>query len=328
MVNRIATFAFTNNLIADNLRLQVKYGDVNTQISSGLKTTNYKGIARDSQRLLNVETSQSRLQAYSNNGVTVKAVVDTMYESLGRMDALLNTMIAGATTALGGDILSPTVTQAQAQVGMSEMAALLNLKMAGRYVYAGSDIDTQPVDLADPLWTPQVPPSVVNSSYYQGNTTINSVQMSETLTVNYGILASNPAFERGLRAYNLIVNNSANKVAIAEALGLLQQSVRGIADIRGALSANSKTIEDQTQQNDEDIVSLKTLITNIKHTDIASASVELQEVQLSWKRLIPPRFVSFGCLCTITCRDVGNTLSLAFQVKHRVFWYDGYPSQE
>ena len=279
MVNRIATFAFTNNLIADNLRLQVKYGEVNTQISSGLKTTNYKGIARDSQRLLNVETSQSRLQAYSNNGVTVKAVVDTMYESLGRMDALLNTMISGATSALGGDILSPTVTQAQAQVGMSEMAALLNLKMAGRYVYAGSDIDTQPVDLTDPLWTPQVPPSVVNSSYYQGNTTINSVQMSETLTVNYGILASNPAFERGLRAYNLIVNNSANKVAIAEALGLLQQSVRGIADIRGALSANSKTIEDQTQQNDEDIVSLKTLITNIKHTDIASASVELQEVQ-------------------------------------------------
>jgi flagellar hook-associated protein 3 FlgL len=279
MVNRIATFAFTNNLIADNLRLQVKYGDVNTQISSGLKTTNYKGISRDAQRLLNVETSQSRLQAYSNNGVTVKAIVDTMYESLGRMDALLNTMISGATSALGGNILSPTVTQAQAQVGMSEMAALLNLRMAGRYVYAGSDIDTQPVDLADPLWTPQVPPSVANSTYYQGNTTINAVQMSETLTVNYGVLASNAAFEKGLRAYNLIVNNSANKVAIAEALDLLQQSVRGIADIRGALSANSKTIEDQTQQNDEDIVSLKTLITNIKHTDIASASVELQEVQ-------------------------------------------------
>lgn len=279
MVNRIATFAFTNNLIADNLRLQVKYGDVNTQISSGLKTTNYKGIARDSQRLLNVETSQSRLQAYSNNGVTVKAIVDTMYESLGRMDALLNTMISGAVSALGGNILSPTVTQSQAQVGMNEMAALLNLRMAGRYVYAGSDIDTQPVDLTDPLWTPQVPPSVANNTYYQGNSTINSVQMSETLTVNYGVLASNPAFEKGLRAYNLITNNPANKTAISEALDLLQQSVRGIADIRGALSANSKTIEDQTQQNDEDIVNLKTLISNIKHTDIASASVELQEVQ-------------------------------------------------
>lgn len=279
MVNRLATFSFTTNLIADNLRLQVKYGDVNTQISSGLKSSNYKGIARDSQRLLNIESSQSRLQAYSNNGVTVKAIVDTMYESLGRMDSLLNSMISGATAALGGNIVSPTVTQSQANLGLNEMAALLNLRMAGRYVYSGSDIDTKPVDLTDPLWTPQVPPSVANSSYYQGNSTINSVQMSETLTVNYGILASNPAFEKGLRAYNLIVNNPADKTAISEALDLLQQSVKGIADIRGALSSNSKTIEGQTQQNDEDIVNLKTLITNIKHTDIASASVELQAVQ-------------------------------------------------
>ena len=47
MVNRVATFAFTNQMISENMRLQTKYADINTQISSGLKIS---GLQRDCER--------------------------------------------------------------------------------------------------------------------------------------------------------------------------------------------------------------------------------------------------------------------------------------
>ena len=79
MVNRVATFPFTNKMITDNMRLQLKYSDINTQISTGLKSTSYKGVAGDTQYLLSVESAADRLEAYNTNSNIVLANVNTMY---------------------------------------------------------------------------------------------------------------------------------------------------------------------------------------------------------------------------------------------------------
>lgn len=279
MVNRVATYPFTNQMIADNMRLQSKYGDVNTQISSGLKSPDYKGIATDSQNLLSLESVSRRLTTYTGNSNTVLAHVNTMYDSVGQMIDLANSMLTALTAALGGDIVDPTVTKAQADNALQETQALLNLKIGNRYLFSGSDIETAPVDLTDPAWTAQTTPSTANSSYYQGNSTINSVQSSESMTVTYGVLAGNPAFEQLLRAYNLASNNSTNKTALQEASGLVKQAIDDMATIQGSLSLNANTLQNQIDQNDKDKVNLSELVSSIKEADIPSASVLLTEVQ-------------------------------------------------
>ncbi len=279
MVNRVATYPFTNQMIADNMRLQTKYADVNTQISSGLKSQDYKGIATDSQNLLSLESVARRLTTYTGNSNTVLAHVNTMFDSVGQMIDLANSMITALTAALGGDIVDPTVTQAQADNALQETQSLLNLKIGNRYLFSGSDIETAPVDLTDPAWVPQTTPSTANSSYYQGNSTINSVQSSESMTVTYGVLASNPAFEQLLRSYNLAYNNPSNKTALQEASALIRQAIDGMATIQGTLSLDANTLQNQVDQNDKDKVNLSELVSSIKEADIPSASVLLTEVQ-------------------------------------------------
>lgn len=279
MVNRVATFAYTNTMISENMRLQTKYSDINTQISSGLKSQSYKGIARDSQYLMAVESSIDKLEAYNANGNTTLATVNTMYSTMGLIDELANSMLGNITAALGGNQVSASVLTSQAQSGLDEVSSLLNMKIAGRYMFSGSDIDTEPVDLTDPLWIAQTPPSVANSSYYQGNSTINNVQISETLTVNYGITADNAAFEELFRAYNLVFNNPTNRTALEEASGLVQSAIDDIANLRGVLSTQAKSIEDQIDKNLEDMTYLKELSSSIKEVDLPSASVSLTEVQ-------------------------------------------------
>ncbi len=279
MVNRVATYPFTNSLISENMRLQTKYADINTQISSGLKSQDYKGISADSQYLLAVESAMSKLTAYNANANTTLGTVNTMYTTLSNIQDLANKILSDVTAALGGGLVPTNVLTNQASNGMNEMAGLLNLRIAGRYAFSGSDIDTKPVDLSDPAWVAQVPPSVANTSYYQGNGTINAVQVSETFTVNYGITADNPAFEQLFRAYNLVFNNPSNTTALTEASGLIQSAIHDMANIQGVLSNHAASINSQVDKNSQDKTYLEELSSNIKETDIPSASVMLAEVQ-------------------------------------------------
>ncbi len=278
-LNRVATMTLTSLLQADNMRLQARLGDVQTQLATGLKTLDYKDISRDTQRLLSLEATREKLKSYSDNGNLILNQVNIAYETFGSMDQLGNTVLGGLTAALGGETVDPAVTTSQAQIAMNEFASLLNLKVANRYLFAGTNIDTQPVNLADPGWIAQTPPSVVNDTYYQGNDTRLSVQLSETLTVQFGILASDGPFEQALRAFNLVANNPGNNAAYAEALDLLKNALSGIADIRGQLSTNAKTIEDQNIRNEEDIANLDEVIASIKQTDIPAATVQLKTLE-------------------------------------------------
>lgn len=279
MVNRVSTYAYTNTVVSENMRLQTKYADLNTQISSGLISQDYKGIAKDSQYLLAVESSQDKLTAYNANGNSTLALVNIMYSTLGQLENMANSMLSSITSALGGDLVPGTIVATQADNAMRETAGLLNLRVGGRYIFSGSDIDTVPVDLTDPAWIPQAAPSVVNSTYYQGNSTVNSSQISETFTVNYGVKADNTAFEKIFRAYNILFNNPTSGADKTEASDLIQQAITDIANIRGLLSTQARAIEEQTDKNEQDRIYLKELSSTIKEVDIPSASVRLTEVQ-------------------------------------------------
>ncbi|HOO50700.1 MAG TPA: flagellin [Alphaproteobacteria bacterium] len=279
MVNRVATFPFTNKMITDNMRLQLKYSDINTQISTGLKSTSYKGVAGDTQYLLSVESAADRLEAYNTNSNIVLANVNTMYEALRQVEDMANSMLSAVTAALGGPLVPTAVTTDQADNAMREVASILNLKIANRYVFSGTYIDIPPVDLSDPTWVPQTSPSVANTGYYQGNAVINSVQTSESNSVNYGVLASDPAFEQLFRAFNLVFNNPGSNTEYAEASALIQSSIDGIANIRSGLSINSRSIEEHIYQNEQDVVYLKELVGTLKEVDLPTASVQLTEIQ-------------------------------------------------
>lgn len=279
MVNRVATFAYTNTMITENMRLQTKYADINTQISSGLKSQSYKGIARDSQYLLAIESSSDKLNAYNADANTALATINTMYSTMGSIDDLANSILSDITAALGGNAVTPAVMQNQAQIGMNELESLLNLRIAGRYAFSGTDIDTAPVNLADPGWVAQSAPSVANTSYYQGNSSVMSVQVSETMTVDYGVTANNSGFEKLLRAYNLVYNNPGSSPDLQEASTLVKTAIDEIANTRSVLSTHANTVQTQIDKNEQDKSYLDSLMSTIKETDIPTASVQLTEIQ-------------------------------------------------
>lgn len=277
--NRIATFQATDRLIIDNMRLQSNLADTQIQLATGLKSLTYKGIATETQRLLNIERNYDALKSYNTNGVSVANNIDIGYNAVKSILDLSNSFFSTLTAAQSGNFLDPQVTQNQAEILIQEVVGLLNTQSAGRYLFAGSKIDVAPVDLTDPSWTAQTTPSTANTGYYQGDGYVQSVQMSESLTVNYGFTANDPAFESLLRCLNLAMNNSGNTAALAEASGLMQDAIDGMANIFSQMSTFARTVENQMTRNEEDMSVMDTVIGNIKGVDIAATTVKQKEIE-------------------------------------------------
>ena len=279
MVNRIATFPATDRLILDNMRLQSQLSETQIQMSTGLKSVNYTGIASDTQKLLNLERNYSALSQFNTNGVTIGANIDIAYNAVKSILDLSNSFLQTLTAAQGGNFLDPQVTKDQADVLINEVAGLLNTQSAGRYLFSGSAIDVQPVNLNDPSYTAQTSPSTANTGYYQGDSVVLSGQLSETLTVNYGFTANDPAFEKLLRCFNLASNNPSDTTALAESTELLRSAIDGMSNIFAQMSTFARTVENQTMRNEEDMSVMKNVIGNIKGADIAATTVKQKELE-------------------------------------------------
>lgn len=278
MVARIATYSHNQIVMNENMRLQSQYANLQFQVSSGLKSDNYKGIGSDTQSLLNIEGDLARLKAYTDDANSVKSRVDIMYNATQSMIDISQKMLASLTASLGGNFVTPAVVQSDAQNAMNETAALLNISSGGRHLFGGSAIDNPPVDLTDPLWVAQTPPSVANSTYYQGAPDTLSVQISDSLTIDYGIRADNPAFEQMLRAFNLTFNNPNNTTALSEAHTLLKAAIEGMATVQGMISADASTLEKQVVRNEQDLAVMKGIISNYKEVDVAQKSIEFNQI--------------------------------------------------
>jgi flagellar hook-associated protein 3 FlgL len=89
MVERISTFSSTNRLISENMRLQSNLARTQLQLSTGLKSVHYEGIARDTQRLLSLETSKEALNNYNVNNKLIKGNVDLQFKAIQEMINLM-----------------------------------------------------------------------------------------------------------------------------------------------------------------------------------------------------------------------------------------------
>jgi flagellar hook-associated protein 3 FlgL len=249
------------------------------QLASGLKSPTFKGIASETQRLLNVERNYTALKNYNMNSTIVGGNVDIAYNAVKSIIDLGNNFLQTLTSAMNGNLGDPQVTKNQADILIKEVAGLLNTSSGGRYLFAGSKIDTPPVDLSDPAFTPATVPSTPNTAYYQGDSTVLSTQVSETLTLNYGFKADDPAFEKLIRCLNIAYNNPSNQAAIVEAEGLLQDSIDGMANVFSQMSTYARTIENQSQRNEEDMSVMNNLVGSLKGIDIAAVTVRQKELE-------------------------------------------------
>ncbi len=278
---RISTYTATNNLFSTTQRLQVSYANASLQQASGLKSENFEGISADAQRLLTLYADQNNLTGQALAISSGKSRIGAMQNIMATMsDTLSKVMSLYVNVQNGVDLIggAPSNIQ-QATVLRDSIVSLLNSQIGDVYLFGGSVYDRPPVNLADPAWTPLPSPSGPDYDYYQGDSVIDSVRASDSQRIDYGVLASNPAFEKVLRSLTIFINNPTNPTIISEAFDLNRQAIDETAAINGVLLSRANILEDAGKLNSSIASYLDETISGLRDVDTAAAAVQLSQLE-------------------------------------------------
>src|SRR5262245_37581835 len=154
MVTRIATAANNDAVVTRMLLQQSRITKYQEQLSTGFKSQNYVGIARDTFRLLNIEGQRDRLQSYMKNNLSTLTTLKTQATSVEASTEQAIDIRSELVTLSGQDFSSQSPSnvltlediQRKAFAAMSQISYFLNQKVDGKFVFGGARNDTQPVD--------------------------------------------------------------------------------------------------------------------------------------------------------------------------------------
>ena len=280
MISRVATFALSEQMINSALRTQSTMANDQLQEASGQVSPEVGGLGSTSQQVIKLQISVTRSQSYIDAASATDSKVQVMDSAVTSVTNLLTQLRSLLTAASNSATTDPASVSRSAQQMMQEFSSLLNTQYAGQYVFGGSQTTEPPVDVSSAAYPAMTSPSTASTSYYKGDDQAASVRVSDTESVAYGVTADNPAFEQGLRALNLVMNNSPLSTAtLDEALNLATSAVSSAAVVQTQLGLASQSIQNASAEQTDYQNFAKTLGTNLTGVDVASVTAQLSTYQ-------------------------------------------------
>jgi flagellar hook-associated protein 3 FlgL len=298
MVTRIGTFTNQQMILSATLRNQARFADTQLQVATGKVSQTFSGISQDTSRLTNLKNELAKTEQYIENIDVVTKRLEFMEFGLEQIDDMARDMRSLIRSNLNGDAATTVNLQALAQQYLEQVTEIMNLRDDSRYLFAGGKTDTKPVDLANGVYTPPVPPpfdATADTGYYEGDASIAEVRIDDTVVVQYGVLASESAFEKIIRALDHVAQTTftspitaAEKQMLNDAITALTEAVedngtsKTIGELASDVVLDHRLLDSQREKHQQYANFASTSIGEIENVDTAEAITFLnfQQVQL------------------------------------------------
>ncbi len=278
-VSDIGTYGQT----LSNLRnTQNRIDTLTVQAGTGYVSTRYSGVAANSRQLISLESNLSRMSQYKTNNQSVQLRLQTMEQSTTKLVEVATNLKTFLTNALNNENASDMALTETTDNMLAEASRQLNAKIGDRYLFAGTRIDTAPVDLASYTTPPTTTPSTADTSYYTGDSTRLTTQAAENYDVSYGATADEPGFEKLMRALkltNTVTMDPLDRDRLNDALDLVNQAIQEIPDITSRIASAQTVLDKVTTDNDDLKVYLNQSVTDITGIDVTEVMTRLTQDQ-------------------------------------------------
>ncbi|MGT2435516.1 flagellin [Bradyrhizobium betae] len=272
---RVATFAQSNKMIADALRVQSVIAEKQTQESSGLISTDYGGYGSGAQHVVNLQVSVTRAQSYIDAATLADSKVQVMYSAVGSMTDILTQLRSQLSAASTGSSTETSSVISSAQQMLEQMGSLMNTQYDGQYVFGGGKTDTAPVDLSS-FSSGAGSLTTADTSYYGGDDEIASVRVAADQAVSYGVTADNSAFEEVMRVLKFVASStSLSSSDISSALDLAGTALDDTAAVQAKLSNAASSIETASARQTDYKSYAETLSSDLTSVDVAAITAQL-----------------------------------------------------
>lgn len=286
-MSRVGTLAENTQIIGYLQQSKATAEQLQQQITTGLKSTNFSGIAPQAAQLVDLADQQAKQQAYIDTINTVSTRLQVMGLSIGSVENLA-TQFVGNLPADAYNTQGETIQQQAKQV-LDQVAGYLNTQDGSNYVFSGNDTAIPPVNmggLPNPGSLTTNAASAPPNGYYQGDNGIAQATVDNNVTLSYGVTASNPAFEQFIRVLNFLANsppfNASSPTDVAnvnQASQMLNQVVGELQTLQGTNALQQGQLSNQLSNHKNALSLAQGNIADITKVDPASAITQLDTLQ-------------------------------------------------
>jgi flagellin-like hook-associated protein FlgL len=150
----ISSINYGSSLLGQSVRnINQQLTDLSTQLSTGLKSTNYAGMGVNEGFAIAARAQLSDISAFSTTITNVNTIISAANTALQSLSDTAKSVqsSAAATPQNVSSSTGQTIAQQNAASQLSSIVGILNTQVGDRYIFSGSAIDTPAVASADDI---------------------------------------------------------------------------------------------------------------------------------------------------------------------------------
>lgn len=276
MTTRIGDAAQTARISALLQDTQSRVRESQVAASTGKAARSYAQIPETAGLLVRTKDLHAQTRGMLEQATQVADRLSAMDGALASIGSVAERMRALVVNRLDGSTGADVPLAVEATAALDEIAARLNLRLDGRYLFAGSQTGSPPVDLPDP------PPTTADPAlYYRGDDVVLSLRVAADTELPYGMTAADEGFALLISAVARAgeAHVSGNRGAMEAALSDLGLAIDGIAESRGTLGARAARLDGVIEQQRGTLLYLDESRSRIEDVDLAATLTALAEDQ-------------------------------------------------
>lgn len=272
MVTRVADYAQTTQMQAMLRQTQARIAEAQVDIAAGTSARRYSEVADRAGLLVTSRQQQQLTDRFITENQNSVDRANVMSGALSGVTAvaerLRNLLVARLDGASGASV--PLDDEIQGM--LAEVQGLLNTKLDGRYLFAGSRTDAPPVAIPSP------PPTGTDAAlYYSGDSQKLAARVEVGVEVSYGVTADEQGFVDLIGALGQALSGDAldDRDLLQQALDRSGAAIEALATRQGMLGMATARIETTMQAQTGSSGYLGELIGRIIDTDTAAAYTQI-----------------------------------------------------
>ncbi|TAJ69870.1 MAG: flagellin [Phenylobacterium sp.] len=288
MVTRVTTSGNYANVLTNLLAAQRNQMEAGDKVATRKNGQNLKDYAKSSELLTAMRSVQTRLGVFEEQNKILTDKLDTQNTALTRVADTAQAVRQIFSEALASGRADTLVEDVEAQ--LRNAVEGMNARYGGKYLFAGGQVDTRPVTVTTLSDLTAGPPI---ASFFKNDDFKVTAKLDEATTVTTGILSDDLGTDL-LNAFKTFQTfNQGGSGPFTGQLTAAQQTflegelanwdavradVTNVAAYNGVNQKRLETVAEdlQTRQN-----SLAGMLGDITDADMAEASAQLQQAQLS-----------------------------------------------
>lgn len=273
-----STVQLFSQAISQFKTLQGQLVEKQGKIGADSKAETFAELGNDISIVQSYKLSIARSERYINAIKDAQRKNDVQYQAIQQLLDTATSFKADLTQENSAASGPENNITARGNAALDNIRGALNLRDGANYIFAGSKTNIEPVGSI--VLNNNLISGEPTANYYSGDNFKATLDVSNSLTVEYGLTAADPAFQKLIGAINAAKDAEAGGNQDYELAGdLLDEAINELITLQAKIGDNSKLFESSTDYHSKVKATFEDKYGEINAPDIIQLTIETTQIQ-------------------------------------------------